>query len=520
MLSTLATRFRARKMSFPTILRRSLPTWLVWAVPLAAAADRRRGRATRRCPSREPRWRRASPRGEIVVVGGFTAGRRQLGARGRLLDRAQHAGAGSPTCPSRSTTPRRRARTAASTSSAATAATATRSRRPSCSGRTRPGGVSRRCPTPAPPRQPRSPAAGSTSSAASTAGAALARVAFALDLKTRRWARLPGPSPREHLAAAAAGTRVYAARRPQRRDRHEHDALRGLRRHARAAGRGSRRDPAGARRHRCGVRERPHRLDRRRAPAGDDRIGLRLRVEHDAAGSGSPTCPRRGTGSASSPRRPRLRRRRRAAAGADRQRRRRVAAAVARSGRCGARRSAATRRARRTGRSRSPRGSGSRRSCGPSVARIPISDEPSSPPATTSATTSRLATTSSLCMNSSSPLCTKPTSIWPSRTSWSTSWIWYGSSLRDLVQLPPAPAAPATPAVTGENRSTISSRAYGLRDLEDVELRVELDADGAERRDRLVEQHEPRRQLQVHRVDQLEASRITWIGSISARLAP
>ena len=38
----------------------------------------------------------------------------------------------------------------------------------------------------------------------------LARVAFALDLKSRRWTRIPGPSPREHLAAAAAGTRVYA----------------------------------------------------------------------------------------------------------------------------------------------------------------------------------------------------------------------------------------------------------------------------------------------------------------------
>ena len=38
----------------------------------------------------------------------------------------------------------------------------------------------------------------------------LARVAFALDLRTGRWARIPGPSPREHLAAAAASTRVYA----------------------------------------------------------------------------------------------------------------------------------------------------------------------------------------------------------------------------------------------------------------------------------------------------------------------
>jgi non-specific serine/threonine protein kinase len=38
----------------------------------------------------------------------------------------------------------------------------------------------------------------------------LARVAFALDLRTGRWGRLPGPSPREHLAAAATGTRVFA----------------------------------------------------------------------------------------------------------------------------------------------------------------------------------------------------------------------------------------------------------------------------------------------------------------------
>jgi N-acetylneuraminic acid mutarotase len=38
----------------------------------------------------------------------------------------------------------------------------------------------------------------------------LARVAFVLDLGTGRWARIPGPTPREHLAAAAGSTRVYA----------------------------------------------------------------------------------------------------------------------------------------------------------------------------------------------------------------------------------------------------------------------------------------------------------------------
>jgi N-acetylneuraminic acid mutarotase len=38
----------------------------------------------------------------------------------------------------------------------------------------------------------------------------LARVAFVLDLRTGRWGRIPGPSPREHLAAAGGSTRVYA----------------------------------------------------------------------------------------------------------------------------------------------------------------------------------------------------------------------------------------------------------------------------------------------------------------------
>jgi len=38
----------------------------------------------------------------------------------------------------------------------------------------------------------------------------LARIAFALDLRTGRWSRIPGPTPREHLAAAGLGTRVYA----------------------------------------------------------------------------------------------------------------------------------------------------------------------------------------------------------------------------------------------------------------------------------------------------------------------
>jgi non-specific serine/threonine protein kinase len=41
-------------------------------------------------------------------------------------------------------------------------------------------------------------------------GRDLARRAFALDLRTRRWRTIAGPSPREHLAAAATTGRVYA----------------------------------------------------------------------------------------------------------------------------------------------------------------------------------------------------------------------------------------------------------------------------------------------------------------------
>jgi N-acetylneuraminic acid mutarotase len=38
----------------------------------------------------------------------------------------------------------------------------------------------------------------------------LARVAYALDLRRLRWTTVPGPTPREHLAAAALGGKVYA----------------------------------------------------------------------------------------------------------------------------------------------------------------------------------------------------------------------------------------------------------------------------------------------------------------------
>ena len=38
----------------------------------------------------------------------------------------------------------------------------------------------------------------------------LARQTLVLDLRRRRWSRIPGPRPREHLAVTAAGGKVYA----------------------------------------------------------------------------------------------------------------------------------------------------------------------------------------------------------------------------------------------------------------------------------------------------------------------
>jgi N-acetylneuraminic acid mutarotase len=40
--------------------------------------------------------------------------------------------------------------------------------------------------------------------------AGLARRAFALDLRTRRWAEIPAPTPRQHLAVTSAAGRIYA----------------------------------------------------------------------------------------------------------------------------------------------------------------------------------------------------------------------------------------------------------------------------------------------------------------------
>jgi len=67
---------------------------------------------------------------------------------------------------------------------------------------------------------PRLPAARAAAGAAVVGGAlvvaggvgpgGLAGESFALDLRSKQWSRLPGPTPREHLGVAALGGRVYA----------------------------------------------------------------------------------------------------------------------------------------------------------------------------------------------------------------------------------------------------------------------------------------------------------------------
>ena len=292
-------------MSFRNDLRRSLPSRRLRPrrSPLAARGrTRRRGgwQRTRRCRSRAPRWPRRVAGGEIVVVGGFVATAANSAradaysiARERLAPAADLPRRGRPRRVGereRQRLRRRRLRRA----------TAARSRPPSCSGGTRAGARLR-----SPARRPRRGRGGD-------------RRRPALRRRRRRRQARPrqgrvrarprdaalGARPRPDAArapaAAAAGTDAStrsAAAAPastRTRGRFEvYDAR--TRRWTRL-----RADPAAARRHRRGVRRRPHRLDRRRAAAGDDRERLRLRPAARAAGSGSRTCPRRGTGSASS----------------------------------------------------------------------------------------------------------------------------------------------------------------------------------------------------------------------------
>src|SRR4029077_1258720 len=66
---------------------------------------------------------------------------------------------------------------------------------------------------------------------------------------------------------------------------------------------------------------------------------------------------------------------------------------------------------------------------------------------------------------------------------------------------------PPRPPRDAVRREPLEHQVAGIGpgDLEDVELRIELGADRTERRDRAVEQQEARREMEVHRVDELKA---------------
>ena len=312
-------------MSFPTILRRSLPTWLLLTVPVAVARTGARGRRTRRCRSRGPRSPPASPaaRSSPSAASSRTAATRPAptptrspGTRWRRLPDLPRLGR-----PRRGRERERqrlrrrrlrrrpqpaqdRLRARSGRDLAASAAAARRPRRR--------GGRDRRRQALRPRRRRRPPRARPRRLRARPEDAPLGAAA------RPGAARAPRRGRGRH-----AGLR---ARRPQRRDRHEHGPLRGLR-PARPP-----LDAAGAvpqARGGTGAAfvERPKIVSvGGEQPAGHDRgrvYAYELRTQRWRRLADLPT-PRHGLGVVAH-RRPRLRRRRRPGAGPDRQRRGRVA---------------------------------------------------------------------------------------------------------------------------------------------------------------------------------------------------
>ena len=200
-------------MSFRTTLRRSLPTrrsgtWLVGAALLGLAAGGAvpSWQVTPRCRSRAPRWRRPSPRARSSP----SAGSSNRAATRRV-----------PT-PTRSRPTAGAASPPVSVDHAAAASANGRVYVVGGYGGDRlPLRASSSWSAEAGARLARLPDARGAAAAAIAGGKlyvvggvdgrrSLARIAFALDLRTGRWTRIPGPSPREHLAATASGTRVFA----------------------------------------------------------------------------------------------------------------------------------------------------------------------------------------------------------------------------------------------------------------------------------------------------------------------
>ena len=129
--------------------------------------------------------------------------------------------------------------------------------------------------------------------------------------------------------------------------------------------------------------------------------------------------------------------------------------------------------------------------------------EPISPAATTSAITSRFSPTSRLRRTRSSSSRARRTSTWPSAERL--------EHVMDLLRRDAQHARQVTHLVLRVARQPSRREALHheltrvrLRHLEHVEVGVELGAHGAERRDRLVQEHVARRQVEVHLVDELE----------------
>ena len=157
-----------------------------------------------------------------------------------------------------------------------------------------PGAGCRSCPTAARPQPRRSPA-GALRRRRAQRPAQLAKDAFALKLGSPRWVRIPGPTPREHLAAAASRNRVYAiGGRAAGSTRTR--PLRGLRRRRPALAR-ARAAAGSARRHGRGRDRRAHRLGRRRGAGRHDQASSPT-TSGRAAGHDSPTSPPRAMASA------------------------------------------------------------------------------------------------------------------------------------------------------------------------------------------------------------------------------
>ena len=485
-------------MSFPTILRRSLPTWLVWAVPLAAAAP---APWQSHAPLPEPRTEVAAgvARGELIVVGGFTADGGNS-ARSDAYSIARNAWRRLPDLP-------------VAVDHAASA---------SAGGNVYVVGGYGGDRNPLKTafvlgkdetwqRLPALPDARAAAAAAIAGGKlyvvggvdgrrGLARVAFALDLKSRRWARIPGPSPREHLAAAAAGlasTRSAAAAPGSTRTR------RASRSTTPKARRWTRLAPIPQARGGTGAAYANGRI----VSVGGERpqgtiaavYAYELRTKRWRRLPDLPT-PRHGLGVVASAGRVCVARRR-PAAGTDRQRRRRVVAALDPAAAEHADSSHAPSTPERTKpiteRKWIPK------ICGPSLAKMPIRRRADQPAGDDERDHEAVDDDVDLVHELVEALVHEADLDLAVAHLLEHVVHLVRQARRDLGQLAASRRARRRDRA-GVKRSIISSRAYGCRDLEDVEVRIELDADRAERRDRAVEQQETRRQAQVHRIDQVE----------------